>query len=384
MKTRIALKILLAIFLGAIPVLHLSAQDDTPPVIKFKELYTTNIEFQATVNEMFENLYDLPDGSPNPWRQKGLEGLYDFLNEWFYFLPNAHNGLDRIIEFSFLYYKNPAGKKFIREEPGRSWSLFFIEERGKYMDSPASLKNIDEWLSDETLKNDDFVLPLEGFQSFNEFFTRDLKPGARPIDALTDNSVLVSPADGIINMINNDLKLDAEIPTKSNMTLSLTALLDSSEYCEKFIGGTALAVFLMPDNYHHYHAPIAGVVVESKEKVGVRLFGMPDILDMVNNGNPGYNKDYSVFQDFKHGYFIIDTEDYGYIAMIPIGLQTVGSVVFEEKFRDIDQGSPINVYKGEKMGHFAYGGSTVLLLFEKNRLRSVSVQQGQRIGNLRN
>ena len=111
---------------------------------------------------------------------------------------------------------------------------------------------------------------------------------------------------------------------------------------------------------------------------------MPNMLDVINNGNVGYNKDYSVFENFKHGYFIIKTETYGYVAMIPIGLQTVGSVVFEDDYKNVNDSNPIAIYKGEKLGHFAYGGSTVLLIFQKNKLSSMSVQQGQRIGKLKN
>jgi phosphatidylserine decarboxylase len=273
--------------------------------------------------------------------------------------------------------------KFILTEPGLSWSISFIEERGKFMDSPDSAKIIEEWLSDNSIGNEDFVLPGEGFQSFNDFFTRDLRPGTRPIDNATDDAVLVSPADGIINMIANELELYTEIPTKGRMTMSLNSLLDNSKYAEKFVGGTAMAIFLMPDNYHHYHSPTTGKIVESKEEVGDRLFGMPDLLDMINNGNPGYNKDYSVFESFKHGYFIIETDQYGYIAMIPIGLQTVGSVVFENEFKAISSENPIRIYKGDKLGHFEYGGSTVLLIFEKGRLNSMTVEQGQRIGKLK-
>jgi phosphatidylserine decarboxylase len=309
--------------------------------------------------------------------------LYQFLNEWFFFLPTTHDGLDRIAAFSFLFYKNEYGKKFILEEPGRSWSLRFAEERGKYMDSPESTANLDVWLSDDSLGNSDFVSPPEGFKSFNEFFTRELKPGARRVDDVGNDSIVSSPADGVVNMIANDLRLDSEIPTKGAMTLSLSRLLDHSEYSEKFVGGTALAVFLMPDNYHHYHSPVSGVVVESKENVGDRLFGMPDMLDMVNKGNPGYGKDYSVLQNFRHGYFIIETADFGFVAMVPIGLQTVGSVVFEEEFRSVRPDSTRQVHRGEKMGHFAYGGSTVLVMFEPGRMAAVSVQQGQRIGRMR-
>lgn len=130
-------------------------------------------------------------------------------------------------------------------------------------------------------------------------------------------------------MIANELQLDTEIPTKGRMTMSLNALLDSSKYAEKFVGGSALAIFLMPDNYHHYHSPTTGKIVESNESVGNRLFGMPDMLGVLNNGNPGYNMDYSVIENFKHG------------------------------------------------------GSTVLLIFEKGKLNSMTVEQGQRIGKLK-
>lgn len=363
---------------------NLSAQEESLPVKNLKSLYSNNKEFKKTINLMLENVHELPNGNPNPWKDKSVDDLYNFLNDWYYFLPNTHNGLDRILKFSFLYYKNPDGMKFVLSEPGLSWTILFIEERGKFMDSPESAKIIEEWLSDNSLGNEDFVLPEDGFKSFNDFFTRDLKPGTRPVDDATDNSVLVSPADGIINMIANELELDTEIPTKGRMTMSLNSLLDNSKYAEKFIGGSALAVFLMPDNYHHYHSPTAGKIVESKEEVGSRLFGMPDLLDMINNGNPGYNKDYSVFENFRHGYFIIETKNYGFIAMVPIGLQTVGSVVFENEFKGINSKNPIQIYKGDKLGHFEYGGSTVLLIFEKGKLNSISVEQGQRIGKLKN
>lgn len=383
MNTRTIATILLGTCLVFSQKNYLKAQNDSPPVIKLKELYSSDEELRRTVEAMFENLQDLPDGSANPWRNKDIDDLYEFVNEWFYFLPNAHNALERAIEFEMLCYRNPAGMRFVLEEPGRSWTLYFAEERGKYMDSPASAKAIQEWLADPSLNNEDFVLPDHGFKSFNEFFTRELKPGARPVDAVTDNSILVSPADGIINMINNDLKLNIPIPAKGRMTLSLAALLDTSEYCEKFIGGTALAVVLMPHDCHHYHAPISGTIVESKEDVGDRLFGVPDVLDLINEGNPGYNLDFSIIDNFRHGYFIIQTDDYGYVAMIPIGLGTIGSVVFEEKFKNLQGDTKRKVYKGEKLGHFAYGGSTVLLLFEKGRLNSLTVRQGQQIGKMR-
>ncbi len=375
-------KLLITVLLCACLMNTAFAQKDSPPVEKLKEIYSENEDFQIVVKDMFENLQDLPDGTANPWREKGIEDLYSFLNDWFYFLPNSTNGLDRIIEFSMLYYHNPHGMKFVLEEPGYSWSLQFIEQRGEFMDSPDSAKGIAAWLKDKSIKHEDFEMPIGGFTSFNDFFTRSLKPGARRIDGIEDNAVVVSPADGTINMINNDLKLDTQIPTKGRMTLNLNALLGNSQYAKEFVGGTALAVFLKPDNYHHYHAPVTGIVVESEEEVGDRLFGMTDIPDMINNGNVAYNKDYSVFENFKHGYLIINTEDFGYVGMIPIGLQTIGSVVFEDHLKHVSNKAPLKIYKGDKVGHFAYGGSTVLLIFQKGIFSAMNIQQGQQIGLL--
>ncbi len=229
-------KLLALLFCIFISPNSLFAQDDSPPVTELKRLYSSNSDFKADVDLMLENVHPLADGSENPWKDKGVEDLYEYMNEWFYFLPNSHNGLDRIATFSLLFYKNPYGDKFILQEPGLSWSLYFIEERGKYMDSPESTAGIDVWLTDETLANDDFVLPSQGFNSFNEFFTRDLKPGARHIDNVGDDSIISSPADGVLNMIANDLELETEIPTKGSMTMSLSKLLDSSTYSERFVG----------------------------------------------------------------------------------------------------------------------------------------------------
>ena len=68
--------------------------------------------------------------------------------------------------------------------------------------------------------------------------------------------------------------------------------------------------------------------------------------------------------------------------MIPIGLQTIGSVVFQKRLKQVDDIHPEKIYKGDQVGHFAYGGSTVLLIFQKGAFNAVSVKQGQQIGSL--
>lgn len=352
-----------------------NGQNDCPPVAQLRSTYSSNENFRHLTDSMLAHVQPLPDGSPNFWKGKSVDDLYSFLNQWFYTLPTVSNGLDDIIKFSQLYYHNPYGLRFVNEEPGLSWTMDFVREQGKFMDSPRSTGSIATWLGEASLHNEEYVVPRGGYTSFNSFFTRDLKKGMRPVARPDDDSVIVSPADGMIDHLNVDLKLDTPLPVKGRMKLSLNQLLAKSAFASRFIDGSAESVILMPRNYHHFHAPVSGQLVESRVNVGNVLFGS-QLMDFFMAGN----LDFSVFENYKHGYFIFRTKQFGYVAMIPVGLETIGSVVFEHRVKDISAGHEVIVRKGEKLGHFAYGGSLVILLFEKDRFNSFSVQQGQQIG----
>jgi phosphatidylserine decarboxylase len=95
---------------------------------------------------------------------------------------------------------------------------------------------------------------------------RALKPGIRPIASLDDDSVLVSPTDCVLNMIN-PLTPWANIRTKMNHKLNVKELLAGSAYARYFEHGTAMSCILLPTTYHHYHAVVSGQVVESHEDV---------------------------------------------------------------------------------------------------------------------
>jgi len=352
-----------------------SAQSDCPPVVKLRSMYSSDNNFRMLTDSMLANVQNLPDGSQNFWKGKNINDVYSFLNEWFYTLPTVSNGLENIIKFSQLYYHNPYGLRFVNEEPGLSWTMYFVKEQGKFMDSRQSTGSIPVWLKDSSLHNEEYVVPPGGYASFNSFFTRDLKKGMRPVARPNDDSVIVSPVDGWIGSMNADLKPDAQLPIKGRMRLSLNQLLGNSTFASHFIDGSAVSVMLLPRNYHHFHAPVSGQLVESRVDVGNILFGS-QLMDYFMTD---YD-DLSVFENYKHGYFIIKTKQYGYVAMIPVGLETISSVVFENRVKNISAGHAVPVQKGEKLGHFAYGGSLVILLFEKNRFNSLSVQQGQQIG----
>ena len=75
---------------------------------------------------------------------------------------------------------------------------------------------------------------------------------------------------------------------------------------------------------------------------------------------------------------MIKTDGYGYVAMVPVGLDTIGTVRFEDKWKKATPSNPFPVRKGERLGHFAYGGSLVITLIEQG-ISGITIPQGQQI-----
>jgi phosphatidylserine decarboxylase len=369
-----------------------NAQDalETSPIAALKELYENDAKFHNTMDEAFDNMQD-PDPntadlwpSPtavNPWKGKKFDDLLQFFGDWYHLLPTPNGAQDEfnyIEKFAWFYYKNEYGQKIVGEDPGLNWTRQFVEGRRKFLVSPQSNETISQWMADPSIHMEQYIVPPDGFKSFNQFFIRDLLPGTRTVASPLDDSVLVSPTDCVLNMIE-PLTPGAKIPTKLNQKLNVTELLNGSKYAKYFDNGSAISCILMPTTYHHYHSVVSGKVVESNEDVSGAYWGIKDFAIFYNARNFGYGANYSIFEQFRRGYLVIKTEEYGYVAMIPVGLDTIGSVVFEDRFSNVTDQNPVPVYKGEKLGHFEYGGSLVITLIQQG-ISSITTPQGQQIG----
>jgi len=357
-----------------------------------QDTYDSNSKFKKQVDAAFKNIKQLPSeyANGNPWIGKSIINLTVFLEDWCTFLPTMHkghdNGLKYIEEFTSFYYQNPDGIKIVQEEPGREIFQNFAKERGAFMDSKASTAPIAKWLDDARIEKEDYNLPNPkssdgGFKTFNEFFVRTLKnqKKSRPQTMPELDYVISAPTDCIINSVPQKItSKNTLIPTKGRQALNIRDMLDGSSYAKKFVGGTALSCVLMPNTYHHYHAPVSGEVVESKI-IKDAYYGYDDFPTWVARyGNVGYyGTDFSQFENFKRGYFIIETKKYGSVAMIPVGLNTISSIVFNDKFVDIKK--PVAITRGDELGNFQYGGSLVIMVFEPNRYKSDAIQV--RLGN---
>ena len=363
---------------------------EAKPIQALRNLYENNQEFRTTMDRAFAHMKD-PDPNTrglwpnptavNPWKGKKFDDLLKFFDDWYHLQPEPSGPQDEfnyIEKFAWFYYKNEFGQQIVGKDPGLSWSKDFVAARGKFLDTEGSTATIPKWIADPAIQIGQYIVPPDGFRTFNEFFVRDLRPGTRMVASPTDDSVMVAPTDCVLTMIN-PLTPELGIPTKLNQKLNVKELLKGSEYATYLETGTAVSCILLPDTYHHYHAVVSGKVVESREDVAGAYWGIKDFGTFFNAGNFGYGESYSVFEHFRRGYFVIETSEYGYVAMIPVGLDTIGSVVFEDKVKEVTPAHPVPVYKGEKLGHFAYGGSLVITLIEQG-ISSVTIPQGQQIG----
>lgn len=319
------------------------------------------------------------------WKKQedeALNNLCSFFQDWYQWNPNLETGLQYIQKFSWLYYENQNGLDFVTGGIGLLMTSIYVNLNGQKMDSSESKPLVKQWMNEIGKKEmSKYIIPKEGYQNFNLFFSRELVT-PRPISSPDNDSIVVSPADAIVNMIDDNITVNKPLSIKTQ-ELSVYQLLNKSEYATCFEGGTAVSNILMPTVYHRYHSPVSGKVIESNEDVAGIYFGIKDFPKLIHNGDVGYGYDYSIFEHFRRGYLIIETQHYGKVAMIPVGLNTISSVIFDPKFKKITSDNTHQpIVKGEEVGYFQYGGSLNILLFEKGVFPAVRIPQGQIIGTM--
>lgn len=220
------------------------------------------------------------------------------------------------------------------------------------------------------------------YPSFNEFFIRKLKPELRPIDS--DPKHLISPVDGTIaemGFIQNNQLLQAK-----NSYFDLKNLLGNDDsFSTHFHDGAFTTLYLAPHNYHRVHMPLAGTLKKT-------IF-VPGKLFSVNEMASAHIPKLYARNERLICYF--ETE-LGWMAVILVGAMLVGSIqpvwsttpVREKKLTVTTFDHPLSFKKGDELGYFKMG-STVILLFEKNKIKWLEklhakspIQFGEYIGDL--
>jgi phosphatidylserine decarboxylase len=338
------------------------ASEDQPIVSDLKRLLDTRPDIQAA---LVDSLVKADwNGITN------LKAYFGYLNEAVTRLPRADSLLNDAVAFYYLINQSEALRK---SEPFQQWVIRFVQDWGAFLDTPDSITEIQSFYGDPRYRMDDYFVGPGGWQNFNQFFAREVKPGKRPIDGHCDDDIIVSPADSVflgVWPVSGDATIEAK-----GVSYSIKALLDGSAFADAFEGGLFTHAFLNVNDYHRFHTPVAGKVLEQKVILGkmdleVRRkadTGELDPLDPV-----GYQ-----FTQAR-GLLVLESDSLGLVAVLPIGMAQVSSVTLTP-----DTGT--RLAKGDEFGFFQFGGSDIIMVFEADRVRLTAevdkhYLQGQKIG----
>lgn len=207
------------------------------------------------------------------------------------------------------------------------------------------------------------------YASFNDFFTRDLKPGKRFINR--DKEVLISPSDGRVSVYEIDDNMTFNIKDSYYTIESLTHSKKAANY---YKGGTCVIIRLCVDNYHRYCYIDNGYKTTNKFIEGV-----------LHTVNPVACEYYDIYKENSRECSLLHTENFGKVMQIEVGALMVGKIV------NYDQVACI--HRGDEKGKFEFGGSTIVLLFKKDTVDidddlientkngyETAVKMGERIG----
>jgi len=218
---------------------------------------------------------------------------------------------------------------------------------GVYQRLPLSRMHIVPFIKKFKVDSKEFTSPVQAFKNFNDFFTRKLKPKARPIDSHIHTAIC--PADGRYLCFQ---KMDQihEFWIKGR-AFSLTSFLKDPKLAAFYKEGSLVIARLCPSDYHRFHFPITGLTKKPKLINGA-LFSVNPIALI---------KNFLILQENKRMVTVMDSDQFGRVTMVEIGATNVGSI--HQTFKT---GQPI--HKGNEKGYFSFGGSCIVLLFEKGRI----------------
>ncbi|PHH75616.1 hypothetical protein CDD80_2230 [Ophiocordyceps camponoti-rufipedis] len=336
-----------------------------------------------------ENIHDLPD-------------FFRYVNDFLHWIPRVDGERDELLHKLCVFYwvfEQPSARKYqsaLNPEDVAgplsflsNWLVSFAQELGNFHDQPESITaETLQTFYDNPVYNGEADLWLEprgGWKSFNQFFARHLKPGSRPVTEPNNPKVVVSPADSVFDewadIKDGTVTFQGSGSDEVNLkgiSWKVSDLLLDSAYKDKFNNGVFMHSFLSSKDYHREHAAVGGKVLEVKNIQGqVYLEVNADPTSRKGDGLvpirplplPGHGRRRSpreIIPPNRAGYqwcqtrglIVIDAGDVGLVAILPIGMAQVSSVVMTATV-----GSTLA--KGEEISYFQFGGSDIVVVFEK-------------------
>ena len=214
---------------------------------------------------------------------------------------------------------------------------------GRAVRSRQSVSMIRKFIRHYSIDISEIKKPVSSFRCFNDFFIRELKDGARPVDSSTD--ALISPADS--RLLVFDLAETQNLPVKGYW-YSLGELIKDKKLAKEYSDGWCFIYRLAPSDYHRYCYIDNGFHDRVRRLRGVLHSVNPVALSSINNL---LSKNYRVLT-------VLHTENFGVVLNLEVGALLVGEIV------NINRNAH-RFRRGEEKGWFEYGGSTIIQIFKK-------------------
>ena len=342
---------------------------------------------------------------------------YDYLRELATWAPREKGDTryvyDKIVEFYFFLDQEPLKSQQSPVKPGKppkkltplsQWIVRFADAWGGYLDTTASAKEVRSFKHDPLFNWEEYMPPpasfldkedrdkndYKAYRTFNQFFARHVKPGMRPVAGLRDNSVIVSPADcTFVGWWQISERSEIYVQGKKNGVVeskgiqwSIHELLQGSEYADRFKGGIFTHSFLNTFDYHRWHTPVQGKVLEARVIQGQAYLDVTVGKSIVDGKEVNVLSalDGTGYQFVQTRGLVVIESPIGLVACLPMGMAQVSSVVITA-----DEG--VTLHKGEELGYFQFGGSDFVTVFERASNVQLIAQpdvhysQGSWIGN---
>ncbi len=215
---------------------------------------------------------------------------------------------------------------------------------GWYFDSRWSTGRIQKFVNQMQINTEEILLPLSSFKCFNDFFIRQLKPASRPFDSAAN--VLSAAAEGRALFFpslteKTSLSIKGKAITIADILPDIHGL---------FVDGAVAVIRLNPTDYHRFHFPCDCEIADSCQIKGAYYSVNPIAFEV------GLNP----FKENVRTVTLLQSKAFEYVAMVEVGASGVASIVQTH--------SDKQAFKMDEKGYFKFGGSTVILFFQKDKV----------------
>ncbi|KAE8369287.1 phosphatidylserine decarboxylase-domain-containing protein [Aspergillus caelatus] len=360
------------------------------------------------------------EGEDDEMANEGIKTLDDYLrfcDDLLQWVPKVSSKGDELLQKILVFYwvfDQPALHGLQTEiQPQNSntdlswlsyWLVTFARQQGLFLSTPQSAASVYSFYRNEKYNKEAalWAEPKSGWVSFNHWFAREWQDidSARPLAGPNDDKVIVSVADSMFDgswdIVDGNVTI-ASIDTKG-VEWPIQKLLQTTAI--DYHNGMFMHAFLGPTDYHRQHAPVSGEVIEVRniqDQVYLQvankkghlsgdrgLVRAPHMItkrrEKLKGGHNFYDLDAPDDAGYQwcqtRGLVVIQTKDYGKVAVLPIGMAQVSSVVMTVKKGDL-------VKKGDNISYFQFGGSDVVVVFEKKVTFNPDFKPGETKLNVR-